>query len=77
MRNVWFIPSVEMLEIWLKRAGFTNIRCVDVNMTTIEEQRSTEWMEFESLPDFLDPNDHSRTVEGYPAPRRATMIATV
>lgn len=77
MRNVWFIPSVEMLEIWLKRAGFTNIRCVDVNMTTIEEQRSTEWMEFESLPDFLDPNDHSRTVEGHPAPRRATMIATV
>jgi tRNA (mo5U34)-methyltransferase len=77
MRNVWFVPSVKMLEIWLKRAGFTNIRCVDVNMTTIEEQRSTEWMEFESLPDFLDPNDHSRTVEGHPAPRRATMIATV
>jgi tRNA (mo5U34)-methyltransferase len=77
MRNVWFVPSVKMLEIWLKRVGFTNIRCVDVNMTTIEEQRSTEWMEFESLPDFLDPNDHSRTIEGHPAPRRATMIVTV
>jgi tRNA (mo5U34)-methyltransferase len=76
MRNVWFIPSVKMLEIWLKRVGFTNIRCVDVNVTTIEEQRSTEWMKFESLPDFLDPNDLSRTVEGYPAPTRATMIAT-
>lgn len=75
MRNVWFIPSVKTVEIWLKRVGFTNIRCVDVNVTTIEEQRSTEWMQFESLSDFLDPDDHSKTVEGYPAPRRATIIA--
>ncbi|MCF7822528.1 MAG: tRNA 5-methoxyuridine(34)/uridine 5-oxyacetic acid(34) synthase CmoB [Mariprofundaceae bacterium] len=77
MRNVWFIPSVKMLETWLKRAGFTNIRCVDVNTTSVDEQRATEWMQFESLPDFLDPDDRSRTIEGYPAPRRATMIATV
>ena len=76
MRNVWFIPSVEMLEIWLKRVGFTNIRCVDVNTTSVDEQRATEWMQFESLPDFLDPNDRSKTIEGYPAPRRATMIAS-
>lgn len=76
MRNVWFIPSVEMLEIWLKRAGFENVRCVDVNVTSVDEQRSTEWMQFESLPDFLDPDDHSKTVEGHPAPVRATFIAT-
>jgi len=76
MRNVFFIPSVKMLEIWLKRTGFNDIRCVDVTATTTGEQRSTEWMQFESLPDFLDPGDSSRTVEGYPAPVRATMIAT-
>ncbi|MDT8376719.1 MAG: tRNA 5-methoxyuridine(34)/uridine 5-oxyacetic acid(34) synthase CmoB [Mariprofundaceae bacterium] len=76
MRNVWFIPSVGMLEIWLKRTGFTNVRCVDVNTTTVDEQRATEWMQFESLPDFLDPGSCSRTIEGYPAPRRATMIAS-
>lgn len=76
MRNVFFIPSVKMLEIWLKRCGFNNIRCVDVNTTSLEEQRGTEWMTFESLPDFLDPNDRSKTIEGYPAPIRATIIAT-
>ncbi|MDD1959540.1 DUF1698 domain-containing protein, partial [Pseudomonas sp. 39004] len=27
------------------------------------------------LSDFLDPNDHSRTIEGLPAPRRATLVA--
>jgi len=76
MRNVFFIPSVKMLEIWMRRAGFTNIRCADVNVTSLDEQRSTEWMQFESLPDFLDENDRTRTVEGYPAPVRATVIAT-
>jgi len=76
MRNVFFIPSVKMLEIWLKRCGFNDIRCVDINTTTLEEQHSTEWMTFESLPDFLDPSDISKTVEGYPAPVRATLTAT-
>ena len=76
MRNVWFIPSVATLELWLRRSGFSDIRCVDVSVTTVEEQRSTEWMQFESLPDFLNPNDHRQTIEGYPAPMRATLVAT-
>jgi len=75
MRNVFFIPSVKMLEIWMKRCGFNDIRCVDVNVTSLDEQRGTEWMTFESLPDFLDPDDRSKTVEGYSAPIRATIIA--
>jgi tRNA (mo5U34)-methyltransferase len=76
MRNVWFIPSVAMLEIWLQRAGFKNIRCVDLNTTSIEEQRSTAWMTFESLADYLDPNDIQKTIEGYQAPKRVVMVAT-
>ncbi len=76
MRNVWFIPSVPTLELWMKRCGLKNIRTVDVNKTSIEEQRSTDWMTFESLPDYLDPNDGSKTIEGYPAPKRAVVIAT-
>lgn len=76
MRNVWFIPSVAMLELWLRRLGFEAIRTVDVTPTTTDEQRSTEWMRFESLKDFLDPQDVKRTVEGYPAPVRAVIIAT-
>jgi tRNA (mo5U34)-methyltransferase len=75
MRNVWFIPSVAMLELWMQRCGFRHVRCVDVTSTTVEEQRSTEWMRFESLADFLDPADSTRTVEGYPAPRRAIVLA--
>ncbi|MDX8396651.1 MAG: tRNA 5-methoxyuridine(34)/uridine 5-oxyacetic acid(34) synthase CmoB [Mariprofundaceae bacterium] len=76
MRNVWFIPSVKMLEVFLKRAGFKNIRCVDINQTSIEEQRATDWMTFESLSDFLDPSDNNKTIESYPTPLRATIIAT-
>jgi len=76
MRNVWFIPSVAMLEVWLMRCGFHDIRCVDVAATTIEEQRSTPWMPFESLVDFLDVDDSSQTIEGYPAPKRATLVAS-
>lgn len=75
MRNAWFIPSVPTLARWLQRTGFTEIRCVDQDRTRLEEQRSTDWMPFQSLADFLDPEDHSQTIEGYPAPLRATLIA--
>ncbi len=75
MRNVWFIPSCAMLEIWLRRCGFTDIRLVDVSVTTTAEQRTTEWMRFESLAQFLHPQDPARTIEGYPAPTRAVFIA--
>ncbi len=75
MRNVWFIPSPATLAGWLKRAGFREIRVVDVTPTSVEEQRATPWMRFESLADFLDPEDPSRTVEGHPAPCRAILLA--
>ena len=75
MRNVFFLPSTDMLELWLRRSGFVDVRTVDVCITDVAEQHSTEWMTFQSLPDFLDPEDVSRTIEGYPAPRRATVIA--
>ena len=75
MNNVYFIPSVAALIGWLEKAGFSNVRCVDVAETSTEEQRQTEWMTYQSLSDFLDPNDPSKTIEGYPAPKRATLIA--
>tara|TARA_R110002126_G_scaffold199679_2_gene347353 strand:+ start:7839 stop:8804 length:966 start_codon:yes stop_codon:yes gene_type:complete len=77
MRNVWFIPSTLALCHWLGRLGFNNARVVDLNHTTVLEQRATGWMENESLIDFLNPTDHSKTIEGYPAPQRAVIIATV
>jgi tRNA (mo5U34)-methyltransferase len=48
---------------------------VDINTTSIDEQRATDWMTFESLEDFLDPEDHSKTIEGHPAPLRAVFLA--
>ena len=75
MRNVFFLPSVAMLKVWLQRCGFDNIRCVDESTTTQEEQRATDWMRFQSLPDFLDAENPALTREGYPAPRRAVLVA--
>ncbi len=75
MRNVWFLPSVPTLTQWLQRCGFINIKVVDINQTSVEEQRTTEWMPYDSLQTFLDPEDHNKTIEGYPAPLRATFIA--
>ncbi len=75
MGNVWFIPSCASLELWLRKVGFQNVRTVDVTATSTGEQRRTDWMRFHSLAEFLDPDDPSKTVEGYPAPRRATLIA--
>ena len=75
MRNVWAVPGCERLLRWVAEAGFSNAQIVDVNQTTVEEQRSTAWMTFESLDKTLDPDDSTRTIEGHPAPRRAVLIA--
>ncbi len=75
MRNVWFLPSCDAMCAWLARCGFKNVRVVNVDATTLEEQRKTEWIDTESLQDFLDPNDATKTIEGYPAPKRAIFIA--
>lgn len=75
MRNVWFLPSIAALTLWLERCGFTEIACVDINRTSREEQRSTKWMRFESLADFLNPDDVEQTIEGHPAPLRAIFTA--
>jgi tRNA (mo5U34)-methyltransferase len=75
MRNVLAIPSPAALLRWLREAGFSEARIVDVTSTTTAEQRKTGWMTFLSLADFLDPSDPSRTVEGHPAPVRAVAIA--
>jgi tRNA (mo5U34)-methyltransferase len=75
MRNVWSIPCPSVLADWLQQTGFVNIRVVNINRTSLQEQRATDWMVFQSLADFLDPNDASKTVEGYPAPCRAILVA--
>lgn len=75
MANVWFIPTPDTLLSWLRKMGFRDPRVVDVTATSTAEQRSTPWMHFESLPNFLDPECPQRTVEGHPAPLRAICLA--
>lgn len=77
MRNVWHLPTVPALESWLQDAGLQNIRLVDISRTTVDEQRTTPWMPFESLAEALDPDDSSLTIEGLPAPVRAVLTCTV
>ena len=76
MNNIFFIPTVACLTHWLTRSGFDSIQSVDVSRTTSDEQRKTDWIDTESLADFLDPNNPEKTVEGYPAPVRAMILAT-
>ena len=77
MRNVHTVPTVGVLLDWLKQAGMAAAEVLDVSKTTIEEQRSTGWMWFESLLESLDEHDLSLTVEGYPAPVRAAVLVRV
>lgn len=75
MRNVHALPTLPRLYRWLAEAGFQAMQTVDVTQTTMDEQRSTGWMRFQSLAEALDPEDASRTIEGLPAPLRAVVIA--
>ncbi len=75
MKNVWLLPTIKELTTWLRRTGYRDIEIVDTSVTTTDEQRSTEWMTFESLAEALDPNDPRKTVEGWPAPRRVIVTA--
>jgi len=77
MGNVWFLPSCATLISWLKKMGYVEPQLIDVSATTPEEQRSTDWMHFHSLSDFLDSDDASKSIEGHPAPRRAIITARV
>jgi len=76
MRNIRLLPTKETLCQWVKESGWEKARVEDVTVTTVEEQRSTEWMTFHSLEQFLDPSDPAKTVEGFPAPRRCLLLAT-
>ena len=75
MGNIWFIPSIDLLCLWLKKLGYREIEVHNVNRTDHDEQRATGWSCSESLDDFLDPADPGRTVEGYEAPRRVIITA--
>ena len=73
--NIYFVPTVPALINWCHRAGFEEVEVLETVVTDAKEQRKTEWIGGQSLEDFLDPNDTSKTVEGYPAPKRVYIKA--
>jgi len=73
--NIYFVPTVKALSNWLSRAGFIDIEVLEITTTSSEEQRKTEWSFDQSLEDFLDPEDRTKTIEGYPAPKRVYVKA--
>ncbi len=75
--NVYFIPSIKALANWCERAGFKDFEVLEKRVTDESEQRRTDWIYGESLENFLDPNDKSKTVEGYPAPKRVYIKAVL
>lgn len=74
MRNVWCVPTEQTVANWLEDAGFETIELLDSSVTSVQEQRATEWMTFESLSATLDADDARYTVEGWPRPRRAMWL---
>ena len=74
MSNVWCVPSTNQVVDWMQQVGFNQVQIVDVTTTSVDEQRSTEWMHFGSLSGCLDDQDPSKTIEGHPAPVRAIFM---
>ena len=73
MRNVWMIPTIDGLRTWLGRVGLKDVEVCHRGVTSLDEQRSTEWSAGHSLTEALNPDDQSRTVEGHPRPHRAVV----
>lgn len=74
--GTWFVPTESCLRHWLVRSGFREVRCFCNHAMSSSEQRRTEWMQYESYQDFIDKDNESLTIEGYPAPRRVFFKAT-
>lgn len=77
MRNVHAVPTISSLQEWLSQADLPGAQVLDISGTTTAEQRSTDWMKFESLIECLNPDNPALTVEGHPAPLRVMMLVQV
>jgi len=70
MRNIYFIPTINALKNWSDIAKFSEFELLEIKPTELNEQRKTDWIEGESLNNFLN-EDRTNTIEGYPPPIRA------
>lgn len=77
MGNCWFVPTLPCFVNWAKRAKLVDVEVIADTDLTDDEQRLTLWCPhpFQSLKASLDDTDPSKTIEGYPAPRRFLIKA--
>jgi len=75
--GTYFVPTAVCLKNWMLRAGFAEVEIFCSHPMSSKEQRRTEWMQFESYNDFIDPANPALTVEGYPAPLRVFLKGIV
>lgn len=75
MRNIYKIPSAKTLRNWFQKAGFDDVKAIDCCRTSAEEQRTTPWMQFESLPEALSKDNKKWTIEKHPSPMRMICCA--
>lgn len=75
--NIHFIPSIKALKNWCERAKFKDFELIGVRKTDKSEQRKTDWIDGESLEDFLNKDDENFTIEGYAAPKRAYVKLSI
>ncbi len=71
--GTYFVPTGSCLCNWMKKAGFEDIDFFHSHPMSSDEQRQTDWMQFESYADFIDIDNPQKTVEGYPAPCRVFL----
>jgi tRNA (mo5U34)-methyltransferase len=75
-RGIWFLPTQSALENWILRSGFKSVRFCFSEPLSTAEQRRTDWANIDSLQEFLDPQDSTLTMEGYPAPWRFYAVVS-
>jgi tRNA (mo5U34)-methyltransferase len=71
--GTYFVPTGSCLRNWMQKAGFVDIELFCSHPMSGNEQRQTDWMDFESYTEFVDPDNDQLTVEGYPAPWRVFL----
>lgn len=76
MRNVWFLPTLSQLIVWLERSKFNEIEVISKDWQEDREQRATSWSGEVSYKNFLNPKDSSLTIEGLAAPKRFLLKAS-
>ena len=77
MPNVWSVYNEIGLEKIILEQGLEIIDSTKAVMTTVEEQRATQWMPFRSFESALEEGNPKKTIEGFPAPLRKFVVITI